>query len=307
VSPDFFSGASYNLSLVQDVLFSTTTVGFSGPQSNQTFFPVLQNLSTAAAEGSLHNLSFSECRTGYGSQIQNRFRNVFLVVNETLTTNPLIGYSYYSPGSKEPGSWYCARDMSNPALNYTGSTQEVVENPGNLTLWTLPPWSETEIAQFPSRIAVAYCLAEEFSSSQCSLRFNFGLMAFVIVSNILKLIVMAILLWRYNQPTFVTIGDAIASYLEHPDPTTRGYALGTIQFHRPSRGSTKRTRPRSQIPKDRASNIRNTGRPAVGKRLRKTMLEPWLQNPEDGRYHSRLWPSRWFSAVSSFTWLWSLM
>lgn len=36
---------------------------------------------------------------------------------------------------------------------------------------------------------------------------------------------MALVLWRLNEPTVVTIGDAIQSFLARPDPTTENCCL----------------------------------------------------------------------------------
>jgi hypothetical protein len=33
--------------------------------------------------------------------------------------------------------------------------------------------------------------------------------------------------WKLNEPTLVTIGDAVASFLKDPDPTTEGICLST--------------------------------------------------------------------------------
>ncbi len=49
----------------------------------------------------------------------------------------------------------------------------------------------------------------------------------VIACNLIKL---GCLLWttiRMNQPTLVTLGDAIASFLQEPDLATRGYCMAS--------------------------------------------------------------------------------
>ncbi len=60
---------------------------------------------------------------------------------------------------------------------------------------------------------------------QCELQFSVVILAVVMACNLIKL---GCLLWttvRINQPTLVTLGDAIASFLQDPDRMTKGYCM----------------------------------------------------------------------------------
>jgi hypothetical protein len=50
-------------------------------------------------------------------------------------------------------------------------------------------------------------------------------MIVVICANIMKLLAMIAALWTLPQNTLAMVGDAAASFLSHPDPTTEGACL----------------------------------------------------------------------------------
>ncbi|KAH8678758.1 hypothetical protein BGZ60DRAFT_401781 [Tricladium varicosporioides] len=60
------------------------------------------------------------------------------------------------------------------------------------------------------------------STAKCELFFNSTLMICIIIANIVKCAIMVIMVWRFTQPSLVTRGDAIASFLAIDDSTTVG-------------------------------------------------------------------------------------
>jgi hypothetical protein len=107
------------------------------------------------------------------------------------------------------------------AVNWTGPSpddpppcdswaSEIVANPEH---WT------------PFDYDVDHCLSERVEE-RCAFNGNTTILIIVIVFNIIKV---AGMLWTAfglgtNIP-FITVGDAIASFLRNPDPTTKGYSL----------------------------------------------------------------------------------
>lgn len=74
---------------------------------------------------------------------------------------------------------------------------------------------------------LSYCLVEQVEEF-CELQFSFAIAILVIISNLVKATCMAIALWKCGgHGAFVTIGDAIASFLDNPDPSTSGRCLQT--------------------------------------------------------------------------------
>jgi hypothetical protein len=77
----------------------------------------------------------------------------------------------------------------------------------------------------PYERPVKHCLVEQVPES-CQVQFAFILAIMVIVCNIIKATCMALLLFKFTKHTpLITMGDAVASFLEHPDPETRGRCL----------------------------------------------------------------------------------
>lgn len=59
----------------------------------------------------------------------------------------------------------------------------------------------------------------------CRIIFSLPLLLAVIAANVVKLSAMLVILCHYNQPTLLTLGDGVASFLERPDPATKQMCL----------------------------------------------------------------------------------
>ena len=67
---------------------------------------------------------------------------------------------------------------------------------------------------------IDHCLSRPVEE-QCKVQFNMIIMVIVIVCNLIKTTVMGLISWKQPVEPLVTLGDAIASFLDEPDPTTR--------------------------------------------------------------------------------------
>ena len=92
---------------------------------------------------------------------------------------------------------------------------------------------------------IDYCMVEKVEE-KCQLRFSLAIMLIVIFANIIKATVMFITIWKFQTPTLVTIGDAIASFLDNPDETTAGMCLSTKKDFN-GKGNWDNTFPREWI------------------------------------------------------------
>ena len=81
------------------------------------------------------------------------------------------------------------------------------------------PWLVT-----PRQFEVDHCLSQN-TKEQCSLQYSFTILLVVIACDIAKIIAMSAALWMVSERPLTTLGDAIASFLERPDDTTRGCCL----------------------------------------------------------------------------------
>jgi hypothetical protein len=81
--------------------------------------------------------------------------------------------------------------------------------------WVLETWE----APRQRRVAVAYCLVDELGDNheRCGLHYSAPVMGLVCFCTLIGAL---LILWtarKYQVPTIVTLGDAIASFLEHPE------------------------------------------------------------------------------------------
>lgn len=73
---------------------------------------------------------------------------------------------------------------------------------------------------------VKFCLSEEVSGV-CDLRFNLSISIIIIICNALKVLIMCTVLLRSDYRPLVTVGDAVASFVDQPDPTTKSMCLAS--------------------------------------------------------------------------------
>ncbi|PVI03995.1 hypothetical protein DM02DRAFT_669382 [Periconia macrospinosa] len=96
----------------------------------------------------------------------------------------------------------------------------------------------------------AYCLSLKVPS-KCKVELSQNILYAVIVCNAVKLVAMVMILWRWNRRTIVTVGDAIESFIEQPDCTTKDCCLmakDTVAkiWHRPNVKFHQRFHPRAR-------------------------------------------------------------
>ena len=83
-------------------------------------------------------------------------------------------------------------------------------------------------------LKIEYCLSQTVEE-HCKLQFSGAIMMVVIVCNLCKMIIMGYIAWKRPLEPLVTVGDAIASFLDEPDMTTMGICLsGKDQFEKMS-------------------------------------------------------------------------
>lgn len=68
---------------------------------------------------------------------------------------------------------------------------------------------------------VDYCLSRRVKE-ECRLQFSLALLIVVIMSNFVKAVCMIVIVYRHDDTPLITLGDAIASFLDDPDSTTQG-------------------------------------------------------------------------------------
>ncbi|KAL1647415.1 hypothetical protein SLS58_002743 [Diplodia intermedia] len=71
---------------------------------------------------------------------------------------------------------------------------------------------------------IEYCLSERVEP-QCSFNVNLNLLTVVIIFNLIKVSCIALVVLRIKDKPLITVGDAVATFIEEPDDTTRGLCL----------------------------------------------------------------------------------
>lgn len=198
VSEDFVNGANW-------------TLANPDPFHQPIISQMQQNIS------SYEKLDLATCIKEYGVDYLSNRRHVLAVVSGHFA-DPLLGFLDWDyDGSLN--SWVCGTSQGpNSSLETISIDNFDCSIPvalGNDT-WLM--------ADQP----VEYCLSQKVLD-RCRLQFAIPIMVVVLVCNAVKLICMIITLWKFNEPTFVTLGDALSGLLEDPDRHTTGMCTATKQ------------------------------------------------------------------------------
>ena len=197
VSREFLNGAPFS--------FPNRFKDLEGYQKNQT---------------SLERLDVKTCLEVYTAQIIPSHSDVLLVSIYSNSTNSLLEYE-----RDDRGGIYGNDDPSEVGFDPSESS-------------TLLKCSEVK----PCYLAFAnlsdpqnwleYCLSVP-AEEHCKLQFSLAIMIFVIVCNLIKTVCMSTIAWKQDPEPLVTLGDAIASFMDRPDVTTIGNCIaGKARFEK---------------------------------------------------------------------------
>ncbi|MCJ1431301.1 hypothetical protein MMC27_000652 [Xylographa pallens] len=209
IAEDFLNGAAFNVSgyvaelSPEYTYFSKEISDYATQYESGLKNLQIQNVSR------IQNLSNLACITAYGASFVTNRADLFAVSPnpDPLGNNSVLSF-LFPPTIKEHesgGSWVCASSAKEP--NYGQGGCNIGTTEADASHW--------EIEDYP----IAYCLSQQVSEI-CRFEFSMQLLIAVILCNLIKAICMAITVWQQKVPTLVTVGDAISSFLDSPDPTT---------------------------------------------------------------------------------------
>ncbi|KAE9375066.1 hypothetical protein N431DRAFT_406186 [Stipitochalara longipes BDJ] len=214
----------YSVSIVSQDLFTGTPWSLSC--DNPFISSLLERAQTNAS--SFQKLSNSDCIKEYATGLEVGRGDVILVSTYHDSNNSLLYNLYPLPYLQEIGGldserlyWIC-EDTSDGS---PCTPRSVPEPSSNWTVHELP---------------IEYCLSKVINDP-CQLQFNIFILLVVAICNLLKALIMTWLALRYKASELVTLGDAVASFLENPDPTTARICMASSRDIR--RGEWKSTRP----------------------------------------------------------------
>ena len=189
VSSEFCDGAPFSLSPYADAVDPDyrATKALEAYQKNRT---------------SLKRLEREKCVEVYSAPIISSNSDLLLVSNISNFTNSLLDFGNILPKLNAetypdfvPGAFF----IPAPDLGYSKGYLDGSDTQG---------WLQ-------------YCLSVP-AEEHCKIQFSLAIMIAVIVCNLIKTICMSMIAWNRGPEPLVTLGDAIASFLDRPDVTTEG-------------------------------------------------------------------------------------
>ena len=227
VTSDFLNGAPFNVTevggSVYDPLYWQNNLQHYN--NNQTSFVRLES---------------EQCVETYTAPIISTNSDLLLVSSDLHATNSLI--SYYIGADSQ-----LINDAANQSERGDGESKSrifcllglmcndagAVTNPQNLSFDTsdLLQLNDNHVnGTIPGLSTIGYCLSKTVAE-HCKLQFSVTIMIVVIICNTIKTVCMTTIAWKQHPEPLVTLGDAIASFLDRPDVTTkRNCVAGRTRF-----------------------------------------------------------------------------
>ncbi|KAF6824336.1 hypothetical protein CPLU01_10935 [Colletotrichum plurivorum] len=175
----------------------------------------------ASQDGRLDRLSVARCLDLYGDAFQSSRGNLLIVVEEPeerLSEDDIQFHKdakAFPQGIPQPFEWICRRETINETHTCEDWLFDFKATPGN---WT------------PFQSAVKECYSQR-TDEHCKLKFSNLLCWVVAAVNLLKVALMLLVAFGRGESPLLTVGDAVASFLEHTDETTRASFTHWVMYH----------------------------------------------------------------------------
>lgn len=214
---------SYNVFAVTQKYMNNTNENAS-PSMNRTLVD-LQLMYDASQDGRLDRLSVARCLDLYRDAFQSSRGNLLIVIEEPEERLSEDDIQFHKDakafmsnsnedipqGIPQPFEWMCQRETVYDTHTCEDWLVDFKATPGN---WT------------PFQSAVNECYSQR-TDEHCKLKFSNLLCWVVVAVNLLKAALMLLVAFGRGESPLLTVGDAVASFLEHTDETTRGMCLKT--------------------------------------------------------------------------------
>lgn len=166
-------------------------------------------------QSTLTNLSNHDCLRTYRNEIIPDRLDVLAISSATHANNLLLSYwpgNVFSLKSTEGGwspyGWTCTQSSLQHRCDFPTQNWTVFDSP------------------------IEYCLSQYIEPS-CRLQFSLVIMIIVISCNFAKVLCMSLTIWKPSSMPLLTLGDAVASFLDRPDPDTANNCLASkLRFRR---------------------------------------------------------------------------
>ena len=194
-----------------------------GPEGFAGSMLEVQNRSTSSYE----DLIPSKCAKLYNTDYMSSHGNLFLITkhsSNTTDTNTLLEMIYVLSYCRSPSSWMCAYHLVGPSWEEPPAcnTGELISNVTSGLPWSMKLTTGQEVE-------IIRCKSER-TAGRCKVHFSLEIMIVVICCNFIKACCMVMAVIRSREPTLVTLGDAMDSFLRIPDQTTIGICFADRRF-----------------------------------------------------------------------------
>ena len=257
VQQDFLTGAPFDISHFA-MFFSPIGVNDTDNKVSESLNQV-ENIAHALQDDqrSLQKLANRDCIRTYAAEFVTSHANVLVVTFDS-------GLKQFRKSSISDVWWSSSEGATSINPWYCGGESCDAKSIAEEATW------ESCGYENGACLGIEYCLSQKVDE-HCKLQFSGAIMVVVIVCNLCKMIIMGYIAWKRPLEPLVTVGDAIASFLDEPDLTTMGSCLSG---------------------KDRFEKTSSSGQ--AGDRV----LRKWGQ----GMMRCDLGASYWFRAVSIRRW-----
>ncbi|CUS09940.1 unnamed protein product, partial [Tuber aestivum] len=191
----------------------------------QLYNRVLKGYKTNAQR--YEDLTPAECTKLYNTDFMSSHRNLYLITKDSSNSthnNTLLGMAKVEAGAISPSDWMCYSyiifigDFSaQRTCNANNIASEVAKG---------MPW---RVHVVRGEVEISGCRSEKIPE-KCKVKFSLGIMIAVICCNLIKACSMIMAVTRSREPTLVTLGDALESFLRTPDQETMGMCFADQTF-----------------------------------------------------------------------------
>ena len=209
VTAEFLDGAPFNV---------TTSSGSYDTDTNKDLNDAQDALQDIKTNHSYVKLQNKECVDIYSAPIISTNSDLFLISDYQDANNSII----WSATEIEPrlirggDSFFCYLQL----CDSTGA----ITNPRNLSFNVSESSHQYDY----------YCFSKR-AKEHCKLQFSLTIMIVVVICNMIKTVCMTIILWKQDPEPLVTLGDAIASFLNRPDVITDRHCIAGRTWFEDSR------------------------------------------------------------------------
>lgn len=213
------SAQEYSVFAASVGFVNDATLNWNSPTNftNTGPYGTMQHFQNASRWQKLDN---RDCIKAYGQSFVSAHGDLIVISPAVNATEKIVTLMNGPASSLGDTSWMCGYDDEVDC-----SVNAVLDQAAN---WTIPDQS-TEFQ--PTYFLVQYCLSQPVEE-ECRVQISLIILGIVIACNATKALCMLLTIRHQKSQPLVTLGDAIESFLQEPDPTTEGMCLaGKASFN----------------------------------------------------------------------------